>query len=129
MIGEKDFKSAGNHIELIYLIKESLMLITHTNVIVCCPTYVRGALIHNYRVELFNNLLHFDIQNNNYAYFFDTNHDLTLDMFSYRTGKLNRMGTKRIFDSIFDRLIIDIRNYPMENSMCNSSDNSDFFRL
>lgn len=128
MIGENDFKSARDYIELIKQLRESLQQITQTNVVVCCPTYVRGALIQNYRTEMFNNLLYLDIQNNNYAYIFDTNRDLSLEMFSHRTGKLNGRGTKRIFESIYDRMIIDIQNYPLED-LNNSSNNSDFFRL
>lgn len=129
MIGENDIKSARVcNIELIKQLRESLQQITHTNVVVCCPTYVRGALIQNYRTKMFNNLLYLDIHNNNYAYIFDTNRDLSLEMFSHRTGKLNSHGTKRIFESIYERMIIDIKNYPLED-LNNTSNNSDFFRL
>lgn len=129
MIGDKDFKSAGDYIELVKLTKESLGTITHTNVIVCCPTYVRGCLIQNYRVETFNSLLYLDIMNNNYAYFFDTNRDLSLEMFSPNTGKVNSQGTKRIFQNIFERLMVDIKSYPIDSVVTDASDNSDFFRL
>lgn len=120
MIGEKDFNDNEDSIELVRLIRESLEQTTHTNVIVCSPTYVKGALIHNYRVELFNNLLCMDIQNHNYAYFFDTNRDLSLEMFSYKTGKLNKLGIKCIFGSIFRRILVDIKNYPLDYDHDNS---------
>lgn len=129
MIGEKDFRSSEDYIELVKLIRQSLKPITHTNIIICCPTYVRGSLLHNYRVELFNHLLYLDIMNNEYAYFFDTNLDLPLDMFSNHTGKLNKLGTKRVFENIFDRLIIDIQNYPFDSDTIDTSNNSDFFRI
>lgn len=120
MIGEKDFNDNEDSIELVRLIRESLEQTTHTNVIVCSPAYVRGALIHNYRVELFNNLLYMDIQNYNYAYFFDTNRDLSLEMFSYKTGKLNKLGIKCIFGSIFRRILVDIKKYPLDYDHDNS---------
>lgn len=115
MIGEEDFRNTEDSIQLVRLIRESLKKITHTNIIICSPSYVVGALIHNYRVEMFNKLLYMDIQNYNFAYFFDTNCDLSLEMFSYNTGKLNRLGLKCIFESIYRRILVDMKNYPLDD--------------
>lgn len=114
MIGDQDFKGNEDSIELVKQIRETLKHITFTNIIICTPVYVTGALIHNYKVEMFNNLLHMDIEYYNYAYFFDTNRNLTLEMFSYKTGKLNRLGIKCIFESIFNRMSVDIQDYPID---------------
>lgn len=96
-IGEADLRDSQNSIQLINCIRESLLKITHTNKIICLPTYICGALIHNYKVEMFGNLLAMDMQSNNYAYLFDTNRDLTLEMFSHSTGKLTKLGMKTTF--------------------------------
>lgn len=62
-----------------------------------------------------------DIQNYNYAYFFDTNCDLSLEMFSYKTGKINKLGMKCVFGSIFSRILVDIKNYPLDYNHDNSA--------
>lgn len=99
-VGEQDLINSDNSINLVNYIRESLLNITHTNKIICVPTYVCGALIYNYKVEMFNNLLTMDMQSNNYAYIFDTNRDLTLDMFSYHSGKITKYGIKNVFVSL-----------------------------
>lgn len=106
-IGENDIKNS----DILENMNNSLKNIMHTNIVICAPTYIRGALIHNYRVELFNNLLSLDIKNNQYAYFFDSNHSLTLDMFSYNTGKINKYGWREIFSQIRSKIFIDYDQY------------------
>lgn len=113
MMGEKDFKNTENHVQLIQQIRTCLKKITHTNVILCAPTYVLGAPIYNYKIETFNTLLLQDLENHEYAYFFDSNKDLTLDMFTYKTGKLNNYGKRTIFNKIMERLAVDFRNFPL----------------
>ncbi|KAF9409065.1 hypothetical protein HW555_011449 [Spodoptera exigua] len=102
-IGENDIKNSY----ILENMNNSLKNITHTNIVVCTPTFIRGALIHNYRVELFNNLLSLDIKSNQYAYFFDSNYSLNLDMFSHNTGKINKYGWREIFSQIRSKIFID----------------------
>lgn len=108
VIGENDIKSEDNYVNTIQMIKERLQKVTHTNKIICVPTYITGAQIYNYKVELFNNLLHLDIENNNYAYLFDSNHCLTLDMFSQISGKINKQGIRNIYKCILQNIMVDI---------------------
>lgn len=105
-IGENDLRN-NEYLDILVKFKSSLETIKHTNIVICAPTYIRGALIHNYKVELFNNLLSLDIKNHQYAYFFDSNYTLTLDMFSYNTGKINKHGWRDIFDQIKSKILFD----------------------
>ena len=116
MLGEEDIKTTNNYIGLVKTIRESLAHITNTNVVVCTPTYICGALIHNNKIEIFNNLLSLELQSNNYAYFFDSNHNLTLDMFSNNTGRININGIKCIYETILDNIYIDLLNTTIERT-------------
>ncbi|KAF9421458.1 hypothetical protein HW555_002673 [Spodoptera exigua] len=111
LIGENDIKENKNYITTINMIKEAFQKVTHTNNIICCPTYVRGAPIHNFRVEMFNNLINLSIQDNEYAYLFDSNYGLSLDMFSYITGKINNQGIRNIYERIMENILIDINTF------------------
>lgn len=117
-IGEQDINESDNGIQLVNCIRDSLMKITHTNKIICLPTYVCGSLIYNYKVELFGNLLAMDMQSNDYAYLFDTNRDLTLDMFSNNTGKITKFGIRSAFVSLkkFILNLKDVSLVPASNS-------------
>jgi regulator of replication initiation timing len=106
VIGENDIKSEDNYVNTIEKIKERLQKVTHTNKIICVPTYIAGAPIYNYKVELFNNLLHLDIKNNNYALLFDSNYYLTLEMFSQISGKINKQGFKHLYKGILNNILI-----------------------
>ncbi|CAH2108832.1 unnamed protein product [Euphydryas editha] len=123
-IGENDIKEDNNYINLIKSIRQSLQSVTHTNIIICAPTYITGAPIYNFKVEMFNNLLHLDSQSNNYAFFFDTNRDLTPDMFSYATGKINRSGMKNIYNRISANIKTDLELYNQADEHDNSFKNS-----
>ncbi|KAF9418603.1 hypothetical protein HW555_004651 [Spodoptera exigua] len=85
-IGEKDIQN-GNHADILHNLNYSMKNITHTNIVICTPIYVKGALIHNYKVEFFNNLLLTDIKNNEYAYFFDCNATYRMKCFPTIPGK------------------------------------------
>ncbi|KAJ2944204.1 hypothetical protein O0L34_g18181 [Tuta absoluta] len=61
-------------------------------------------MIFNHNVEIFNTLLYEDTLKNNYAYFFDSNADLTFEMFSKYTGKFMNTGYKKLFANL--RIII-----------------------
>lgn len=104
-IGENEFKRQNNYIDVINTIKNSLKNVTHTNKIICVPTYIKGALIYNYKIEMFNNLLCLDLQNNDYAHFFDSNQTLSHEMFSYRTGKINNNGFKHIYNEVLNNMM------------------------
>lgn len=107
-IGENDLNN-GEYLNILENLRNSMKNINHTNIIICTPTYKTGALIHNYKVELFNNLLCLDIKNNQYAYFFDSNSTLSLEMFSSSSGKLNKYGWRKIFEQILCNILIDYR--------------------
>lgn len=106
-IGENDIKAERNQIDVITTIRESLKNVTHTNKIICLPTYIAGAPIYNFKVDMFNNLLYLDIQNHDYAYMFDSNRDLSMEMLSQTTGKINKAGMKHIYDCIMENIIVD----------------------
>ncbi|XP_061725415.1 uncharacterized protein LOC133531299 [Cydia pomonella] len=110
-LGENDISRSECTITLVNYLRETLKKITHTNKIICLPTYVCGALIYNYKVEMFNNLLTMDMQTNNYAYIFDTNRDLTLDMFSYSSGKIMKRGIRSALLSL-NQFIAEIQDRP-----------------
>lgn len=121
MMGDQDLKDTGESIKIIGMIRETFTKIKHSNVIICCPTYIQGAPIHNYKIEMFNHLLYMDIVNHKYAYFVDSNCDLSSETFSYMTGKINKLGLERIYKGIYHRLLIDIKTYPIDKCGCNSS--------
>jgi hypothetical protein len=100
LIGNEDFYSTENYIELIYTIRKSFQKIINTNKIICAPTYICGSTIHNCRVETFNNLLYLDTESHKYAACFDSNRNLKFDMFSMYTGRLNNQGMNTIMQSI-----------------------------
>lgn len=107
-IGENDIRGEVNYISLINDIRESLRKIKHTNIVICLPTFITGSPIYNYKVEIFNNLMDLDLQNNNYAYIFDSNRDLTLDMFSLKSGRVNKHGMRNIYNRIMDNILVDL---------------------
>lgn len=107
-IGENDIKEERDYIDIINKLRTSLQKINHTNIIICAATYVAGAPIYNFKVEMFNNLLYLDIQSNEYAYFFDTNRDLSPEMFSHKTGKITNYGMKIIHDRIVYNMLLDL---------------------
>lgn len=130
LLGDSDIKTDNNYIDLVKEINESLRQMTHTNIIICTPTYVRGSPIYNYKIDTFNNLLYMDLEYHKYAYFFDSNNALEFkfDMFSDRTGKLNKSGINFIFKNIMERIKIDLRLFPYVDINENKR-NSQFFLL
>lgn len=135
-IGENDINEEGDHINKIHKIRTCLQKVNHTNIIICAATYVAGAPIYNFKAETFNNLLYLDIQNNEYAYFFDSNRDLSLDMFSYGTGKITNYGMRNIHDRIISNILydLDLFNQADQTTVTNKLEddgfkNHDFFRV
>lgn len=109
-IGEQDFYNSNDYKGLVNHVREKLEKVNNTNIIVAVPTYICGTLIYNSRVEYFNTLLYQDMLRYKYAYYFDTNCNLTLDMFSARTGKLNIYGIENICENL-QLLQCDIFSY------------------
>lgn len=108
LIGEKDFQQTENYVNIIIELRESLLKIQHTNVILCVPTFKLSnfSTMFNWRIETFNNLLHLDLQTYGYATAFDTNLDLLYDfsMFSRINRKINDRGMSNIFNNLLQTI-------------------------
>lgn len=110
-IGGSDIGEHGNYLSIINNIRQSLQSLTHTNVVLCLPTYIAGAPIYNFKVEIFNNLLYTDLQNHKYACFLDSNSELSHEMFSHKNGKINKYGVRKIYDKIKSNILVDLDLY------------------
>lgn len=135
LISENDFKVSNNYTELVAFLRTKLSKISHTNFVICLPTFKCGRSsynIYNRRIETFNDLLYKDVQSNEYAYLLDSNLHLTYDraMFSFFNGTINNKGIANIFMHL-KNLIMDLMymnnnlNY-VDESECTS--NKNFFR-
>jgi hypothetical protein len=100
LVGEEDFKKSDNYTKIVKELKELLEGITHTNIIIALPTYICGAPLYNYRVEMFNVLMLTSMQHLENVHVFDCNYDLTFDLFSSRTGKVTNLGLKNVFENL-----------------------------
>lgn len=102
-IGDEDFGQTNNYLDLTIYIREMLMTVQHTNVIICLPTYKNdpSTIMYNSRIETFNNLLYLDIYTHNYAILFDTNLDLVFDRSMFKhNGSINYFGMVNIFNNL-----------------------------
>ncbi|KAJ8709634.1 hypothetical protein PYW08_009638 [Mythimna loreyi] len=141
LIGSEDFNSTKNYSDLISNMRENLLMLSHTNIILCLPTYRCNdySSMFNWRIEMFNSLLYHDIQIYDYAVIFDSNLNLLYDytMFSKNSGRLNNRGMRTIFDNLkYEIMDSDISNHTCttpetetNSDIQNSSRNSDFFRV
>lgn len=103
LVGEEDFKITCNYFNTIVYIRNVLKQLTHTNVIICYPTYILGNYtnICNHRIETFNNLLYLDLITHEHAYYLDSNYYLSWDnMFDNLTGRINNRGMRNIFENL-----------------------------
>lgn len=109
LIGATDFERTKNYNSLVENIRKKIKRITHTNIIICAPTYKLSyfSSMYNCRVEIFNDLLCTDIKSHEYAYFVDSNKNLSCDydMFSHTTRSVNNYGMKTIFRDIAKYII------------------------
>lgn len=121
LVGENDFQISQDYTALISYIKEELKKLTFTNIIVLSPSYICGAPIYNYRVEIFNESLYNDMKQHNYGLLIDSNRYVTLDMFSTATGKLKNIGMKTILEEVAQLI-------KQTTSNCISNENSRCFR-
>lgn len=127
LLGQSEFKTTKNYNDLIQEIRHAVSKISHTNVIICPPTYVCGAPLFNHRVELFINMLNLDIETHKYAWSLDTNADLLLDMFSSNSGKLTKRGIRQIIESI-EAYIRNGYEYDTQKSQNLTNNDQTFFR-
>lgn len=104
LIGEEDFLQTENYVNIIITLRETLMSIQNTNIILCAPTFKLSdySTMFNWRIETFNNLLHLDLQTYNYATAFDSNLNLSYDftMFFKFNRKVNDCGMRNIFQNL-----------------------------
>lgn len=112
LIGEEDFKKTNNYIELVTLIREKLSQLSHTNFIICLPTFKymdNSNVMFNSRIDTFNNLIYMDVQTYNYAFILDSNLNLpyTYDTYNYWHGNLNNKGFNIVISDLQD-LILDL---------------------
>lgn len=127
-IGESDFTVTQNYSSVIDHIRNKLLTVQHTNIIICLPIYKYYKNLFNKRIEAFNNLLYLDNLNNEYAYILDCNKNLEYStyMFNDRNGHINKRALNVIFNDILDLL--------QRISECNSDKNKstlhslEFFR-
>lgn len=128
-IGEEDFRKTHNYLELVMFIREKLLPLSHTNFIICLPTFkymTNANLMFNSRIENFNNLLYLDNITWNYACILDSNLNLPYDYYTYSKhyGNLNSNGTKFVIADLHD-LIVDLcgLNTTHPEVYCHSNEN------
>lgn len=114
LIGEEDFRTPDNYFIKIADIRCTLQKLTHTNVIICLPTYKYGNFMDafNWRVETFNNLMYLDTLTHEHAHIFDSNKKLDYDytMFNRNTCRINDHGMRVILENL-KYLINSIQQY------------------
>lgn len=128
IIGETDFTVSKNYKELVNTLKQRIMSVQHTNVILCLPTYKHSfnSNIFNNRVKIFNDLLYRDNTLHQYCFLLDSNKHLqySYNMFSRYSGKINIRGIQIILNDL-DNLIIAIAKETFQNTIClNQNENT-----
>ncbi|CAH2984813.1 unnamed protein product [Chilo suppressalis] len=134
MIGQRDFETAHNYKSLVKTIKTKLQQIKNTNIILTAPTYICGRPLYNHRVETFNNLLYDDININEYGCLIDSNRELTMNMFSQFSGKINHRGIQNLLQNVVKNIINQSENEDAnfdvnEGDKSNKSHQKPFFLL
>lgn len=103
-IGEEDFRQTSNYVELTINIRETLLKLQHTNIILCAPTFKLNeySAMFNSRIETFNSLIYLDACTYNFAYLFDSNFylDYDISMFAKRNGSVNNRGMANIIHNL-----------------------------
>lgn len=131
-VGDDDFHVTKNFSKLCTEIKNALLKIQHTNIILCLPTFrfqKHSNLLFNWRVESFNNQLYWDQDLHDYTYLLDTNLHLDYSNYMYRpvTG-LIKTNALRIISSDLKRLMNDIRYAREPTPIYNYDQSNKFFR-
>ncbi|KAG7303368.1 hypothetical protein JYU34_011859 [Plutella xylostella] len=119
MIGEHDFKVTKNYSLIVENIREKILSVQHTNVIIMLPTFkcFGSVTLYNKRLESFNNLLYLDNEIYQYAYIMDSNKNLSYShkMFSYITHHINNYALNVIFRDV-SVLILQIKRQEQDAS-------------
>lgn len=114
MMGEKDFETSLNYHKLVKNIREKLIDVRNTNIVICLPTFKCGKYcdLYNRRIETFNRQLYFDVQNYENVYLLDSNLHLSYDyrMFSGPQGTINNQGIKIVMNDL-QSLVMTIQSY------------------
>lgn len=104
LMSDQDILETKNYVALIKNIKEFLQEITHTNVIICTPTYHYGygKDVINRKIYNFNELLLLNVQTHKYASLIDANKYLVYNysMFHKPSGKINNAGLQTVFQNL-----------------------------
>jgi hypothetical protein len=113
-VGIEDFHDTHDYQRIIESIREKLMLIKHTNIIICSPTYKlnkRSNLV-NKRIQHFNDLLYTDAVTYKYAFILDSCKNLPYSqkMFCKKTGFINNRALSIIFNDL-DYYVTEINSY------------------
>ncbi|XP_047992736.1 uncharacterized protein LOC125231335 [Leguminivora glycinivorella] len=74
-IGEEEFNVTQNYVDVILNIRNNLVSLKYTNIIICYPTFKLNIYsnMYNSRLETFNYLLYNDNSEYEYAYLLDSN--------------------------------------------------------
>lgn len=103
-IGEEDFRRTHSYIELVTFIREKLQILTHTNFIICLPTFKymeNKNIMFNSRIDTFNNLIYMDVETYKYAYILDSNLNLPYTYETYNLyGSLNNKGLSIVLSDL-----------------------------
>lgn len=103
-ISEEDLLETSNHFEQIKHIRETLKEITHTNIVLCTPTYQIGHQrdYFNQKVYSFNELLLKDVNTFKYAHVIDSNRYLCYDytMFHKPSGRISNLGLRIVLQDV-----------------------------
>lgn len=106
MIGEEDFKTTKCYFDIITHMKNTLLDVNNTNVIITLPTFKCNNnynIIYNSRLEIFNNMLYMDNVEHQYAYILDSNLNLSYHQSTYTSsGALKDYAMKTIFDDLYN---------------------------
>uniref|UniRef100_A0A2A4JDI9 Uncharacterized protein n=1 Tax=Heliothis virescens TaxID=7102 RepID=A0A2A4JDI9_HELVI len=124
LVGEEDFRQTSNYVELTINIRETLLKMQHTNIILCAPTFKLNdySAMFNSRIETFNSLIYLDACTYNFAYLFDSNFylDYDISMFAKNKGSVNNRGMANIIHNL-SLMINEFTQY--DNSVsCESND-------
>lgn len=140
-IGEDDFRKTHNYIELVTFIREKLQILTHTNFIICLPTFrymENKNIMFNSRIDTFNNLIYMDVETYKYAYILDSNLNLPYTYETYNLyGSLNNKGLSIVLSDLQNIVLALNTAYLTSGADCSQKtgsltdtqlhDNSQFF--
>lgn len=115
LIGEEDFKTTCDYLQLTLHLRATLQKVNFTNIIICTPTFSCNyhRNMYNWRVEHLNNLLYLDTLTYEHAYLLDSNKNLTFDLTMFtKLGLINDHGMRTIFKDI-DEFIDGIKKYDL----------------